>query len=180
MDEYFRNLVDNFAPAARLIPRDTRFEKALRLVLSGAVIVVGLYSLNHGYEVAYSDGDHPLLRPDGNGDLYFFDMVGAVAWIISLLGNRLRIWSWAFAIFLIWWAYTATTFYLESRYYVMGQDGCLPCGERAAELHLGSCVFGLTAVLIAAIFRFRQTNVSRIVAGVVVAFVWFFLLAGFA
>lgn len=130
--------------------------------------------------MAYSDGDHPLLRPDGNGDLYFLDMVGALAWIICVLGNRVKIWSSAFAIFLSWWAYKATTFYLENPYYVMGQDGCLPCGERAAELHVGSCVFGLTAVLIAAIYRSKQTSVWRIVAGMSVAFVWFFLLVGFA
>ncbi|NTG20676.1 hypothetical protein G6L00_09565 [Agrobacterium rhizogenes] len=178
MNGYFRDLVGNFTALTRFVPSDTRLEKLLRLIISGAVILLGLYSLNQGYEVAYGDVDHALLRSDGNADHYFFDMMGALAWIMCILGNRLRIWSWAFAIFLAWWCYTATGYYLANRYYVMGQDGCLPCGERAAELHLGSGAFGVAAILISAIF-IKQTSAWRFIVGAAVAFIWFFLLAEF-
>ncbi|MBB3456251.1 hypothetical protein FHT86_004559 [Rhizobium sp. BK313] len=163
MNEYLRNLVGNFAGVGRFIAPDTRLEKSLRLALSDTLIVIGLYSVNQGYEVAYSDGEfYPLLRPDGNSDHYFFDMVGAVAWIVCLLGNRLRTWSWAFVIFFAWWCYTATSYYLDDRYYVMGQDGGLPCGERIADLHLGVGAFGLCAALFATIFRLRKIAARRI------------------
>lgn len=177
MNGHFRNLIGSFTTIARFAPPDTRSEKLFRLILSGAVIVLGLYSLNQGYERAYS-GDGSFFRPDGNGDHYFVDIVGVLAWITCLLGNRLRIWAWAFVIFLTWWCYRTTSYYLGDHYYVMGREGCLPCLDRIGELHLGIGAFGVCAFVFAIILGFKQTTLWHFLAGAVLASAWFFMLGG--
>ena len=56
-------------------PPDSGTGKLLRLALSGALIILGVHFLIQGYELAYS-GDGSFFRPDGNGDHYFFGVIG--------------------------------------------------------------------------------------------------------
>lgn len=177
MKEYFRNLVGDFIAMAWFAPPDSGTEKLLRLVISGGLIILGVYFLIQGYEQAYS-GDGSFFRPDGDGDHYFFGMVGGFAWLAVLLANRLRVLAWAFVIFLAWWCYGTISDYLKEQYYVLGKDGCPACTGWAAELHLGVGAFGLCAFVFAAILGFKQTPDWQFFAGPALAFVWLFMLGG--
>ena len=158
-------------------PPDSGTEKLLRLVLSGALIILGVHFLIQGYEQAYS-GDGSFFRPDGNGDHYFFGVIGGFAWIAVVLGNRLKALAWAFVIFLAWWCYGTISDYLTDQYYVLGKDGCPACMEWPADLHLGVGAFGLCTFVFAAILRFKDIADWQFFAAPVLASAWLFLAAG--
>lgn len=136
-----------------------------------------MHFLIQGYEQAYS-GEGSFFRPDGNSDHYYFGMIGGFAWFTILLGNRLRLLSWAFVIFVAWWAYGTTSDYLKEQYFVFGKDGCPVCIGWAAELHLTVGAFGLCAFVLAAILRFKETPDWQFFAAPVLASTWLVMAAG--
>jgi len=149
----------------------------LRLVLSGAIGVIGVYFLIQGYEQAYN-GDNSLFRPDGNSDHYYSAIIGGFAWFAVLLGNRLRLLSWVFVIFVAWWAYGITGDYLKEQYFVFGKDGCPAFIGWAGELHSAVGTFDLCAFVLAAILRLKEIPDWQFFAALVLASVWLFMAAG--
>jgi hypothetical protein len=132
---------------------DSKLEQWSRLAISACILIVGMASLVKGYELAFNDGYHELFRPDGYVTDELYISVALFAWFACLLARRLRLLSWAMVAVLAWWSFTTTHYYLRDLYYVLGQDGCLPCDEEMTELHLATTVFALACGCWLLIFR---------------------------
>jgi hypothetical protein len=162
----------------RGLVRDTWIEKSVRLVLTAIAITIGMYFLTKGYHRAFS-GDEAFFLPDEgeNAEPHFYDLLGFLSFAIAFIGNRIRVFSWAIILFVAWWAYQNIVLYLADGYYIMGQDGCLPCENQMAKFYLGVTGLSFLAAISVIVAMFRTENVPtwRLSSGLGLMLVWLYL-----
>ena len=88
--------------------------------------------------------------PEGFDDYICFIYTSAVAMIYSYLGKNLRIWSWAFLLYCLFWAVNVYVDYNNGLYVVdcqhQGDCGCRACFDQMIKLGFFTLVFGLLAL----------------------------------